>query len=77
MKTLTDSELSGLEEALAYTFGLSGTREKVYVKEPEPVPVQKAGDTAERIRLETEKDMYRRLYEDMLNRVMERQAPIS
>lgn len=51
VKTLTDSELSGLEEALAYTFGLSGTREKVYVKEPEPVPVQEAGDTAERIRL--------------------------
>lgn len=47
------------------------------MKEPEPVPVQEAGDTAERIRLETEKDMYRKLYEDMLNRVMERQAPLS
>lgn len=73
VKTLTDSELSGMEDALAYTFGLPCAREeKECAEEPGQVPVQAAGDTAERIRLETERDMYKKLYEDMLERAVGR-----
>jgi mRNA interferase MazF len=81
---LTANELTAVDTALAISLGIDfGNVQSVQIREPEPEEIEKlakemqaqplqimqAENDVEKIKLETERDLYRKLYSELLENV--------